>query len=195
MANPDGYSTPVDFRVTQNPVPIQSVQDANYNFQEVYDFIKQVILTFVRYCGIGQYDTSVWPLLANDPGQLLFEGNVNKIYIKAQVNINANFYITLVNVGGILEANFADASSGSVKWADGFCTTNVLAGAVGEFILNRGVNIFPGGGLVVGQRYWLGATGNIRTTPATAAGQLEQYLGIAVSTMELVTNIMYPIQH
>lgn len=192
--NSDGYSTPVDFRVTSNPQPVKD-QTSNYNFQEIYDFIRQVILTFVRYCGIGTYDTSFWPLLANDPGQLLFEGNVNKIYVTSLGTFPKGTYISLFLNAGVLTA-FKARANVIGNQADGFCNSDFVTGQIGEMIMSRGLNPWLTG-LTIGQRYWLSLTvsGSIQTTPPVAAGNVEQYIGIAVSSTELVTNIMYPIQH
>lgn len=194
MANPDGYSTPVDFRVTQNPQPVVD-QRSNYNFNEIYDFIRQVILTFVRYCGIGTYDTSFWPLLAKNPGQLLFEGNVNKIYVIANGTFAKGAYVSVFNNAGVMTAFRAQANTISNQ-ADGFANSDAVAGQLVEVIMSRGLNPWLTG-LTIGQRYWLSLTvaGGIQTTAPVAAGNIEQYLGMAMTTTSLATNIMYPVKH
>lgn len=194
MPNTDGYSSPVDFRITQSPQPVKDYS-SKYNFEELYDFAFQVISTFVRYLGVGTYDQSLWPNLALDPGQLIYEGNLNKIYVIAKVNVLAGHYMNLFNDAGVLKIQPANAAP-TTLWADGYITADIAAGAVGEFIMSRGNNQALTG-LTIGQRYWLdgSGTGGIRTTPPVAAGTLEQYLGIAVTATELITNIMYPIQH
>jgi hypothetical protein len=195
MPNPDGYSTPVDFRVTQNPTPVKSNKDSDYNFQEIYDFIKQVILTFVQFCGVGQYDPSLWSQLP--PQDTLFSGNLNKLYIPAKQPLLAGHLISLVVNGGVLNADYAAAGIGAVQQADGFVTTSVInAGDMAECIMSDGLNLNVPGPLTLGQRYWLDvAIGRIRTTPLTAAGQLEQSIGIAVTTTSLLMHIGPAIQH
>lgn len=195
MANPDGYNAPIDFRITRNPPGGIVDPVVNQCLTDVYDFASATIATLITYCGVGTYDVVYWPLLATDPGQLLFEGNLNKVYCIANVAITAGQYINLFNVAGVLQARLATGAAIGTQ-ADGYCNADVAIGAVGEFIMSRGNNNHRTG-LVVGQRYWLNVAtpGSIRTTAPIAAGNVEQYLGIAVSTTELITNIMYPIQH
>lgn len=191
---PDTYSSPIDFRITKDPQPVTSDRASYQNFKDVYDSIQQIIYTFIKYLGVGTFDRSFWSSLSADPGQLLFEGNLNKIYIIAKVAIAAGQYISLINDAGVLKAQLASGVVGSTFWADGYSTGIVAAGSVGEFILGRGNNKYLSG-LTIGQRYWIGGPGAVRTTPATLAGQLEQYIGIAVTTTELATSIAPAIQH
>lgn len=191
MPNPDGYSSPVDFRVSQNPQPT-GLPKVDYNLQEIYDFIKQVILTFVQYLGVGTFDKSLWSQLL--PTQTLFAGNLNKLYVIANVNIPIGHYVSLINVAGVLQAKLSN-SSPTVAQADGYITSAVTAGDIAEVILGSGLNTVVGSGLTIGQRYWIGNGGNVRTTPDTTAGHMEQYVGIALTANSLWTTLGTPIQH
>lgn len=192
MANTDGYRSPVDFRITRNPAPI--IDDATQNnFNDLYDFAFAVITTFVKYCGIGTIDSSSWATIR--PKDSLFSGNVNKIYVPCKNNITSGLLISLVLDAGVLKADMAAGAAGSVKQADGFATGTYLAGAIGEFILQSGLNTFRTVAFTLGQRYWLGLAGNYVTAPLVAAGQLEQYAGIAVATDSLLVNLGPAIQH
>lgn len=198
MASPDSYRIPVDFRITRNPVPTKPTdRGVDQNFADIYDFAFAVITTFVKYCGIGTVDSSVWTSLAADPTLSLYSGNVNKIYVVCSVVFNAGTYMSLINVGGQLQAAHANGNSGvgAVAQADGFSTAVYAIGQIGEFIVQSGINNFFPGSVVVGQRYWLGTNGNRVTAPLTAAGNLEQYIGIAVSTKAILTNLGPAIQH
>lgn len=197
MANSDGYNSPVDFRITRDPAPV-SDKGANTNFDDLYDFAFAVIATFVKYCGVGTIDPGSWSTIR--PQDSLFSGNLNKLYVKATANIAAGHMISLVLSGGVLQASPASAAAGSVAQADGYATAGVVSGAIGEFIIGNGLDTTFNGTpapFTIGQRYWLNTAGGggLRTTPAVAAGQLEQYIGIAVSTSAIMVNLGPAIQH
>lgn len=194
MANPDGYNIPIDFRIGQQPPDVED-NKTKYYLSELYDFAQQIIQTFNRLCGIGFRPPSQWSMLAATPAITILEGQLNRSYILASVNITAGQYINLFNSGGVLKARLAKADNLTTQ-ADGYCTMNITAGNVGEFILNRGDNSFLSG-LTIAQRYWLSAStaGGVQTTAPVAAGQIEQSIGIALDATDLVTSIQYPIQH
>jgi hypothetical protein len=87
---------------------------------------------------------------------------------------------------GVLSARNANATNAN-KPCDGFCSqpSGILAGQVGEVILNDGMNTSLSG-LTVGSRYFLDTTnGLVTTTAPVAAGNLEQSLGIAITATAL----------
>lgn len=194
MGSPDSYSTPVDFRITSDPQPSGNSK-SDYNFQELYDFVRQAILTFVQYCGIGTFDTSLWANLATTPSALLFAGNVNKIYVVFSVDATPGKLINLFNNSGVLNARLAIATSLSTM-ADGYCTGTVAAGDVGEVILGSGCNPYHSS-LTLGARYWLSTVtaGNVQTAAPTAAGTISQYVGMAIDVVNINTNLGPPIQN
>lgn len=192
MANPDGYNSPVDFRITRTPAPGIKDPVVQQTLNDVYDFAYMVIYTFILYCGIGTIDPSLWSTIL--PTQTLWQGNLNKLYVIASVNISIGHYVTLFNNAGVLNVKLASGVPG-VFQADGYVTSAVVAGDVAEVILSSGLNTVVGSGLTIGQRYWLSNAGNVRTTPDVAAGHLEQYLGIALTADSLWTDIGPAIQH
>lgn len=191
----DSYTSPIDYRLARSPI---NVDDPNTqkNFNDLFDFAQQVIQGLLRYCGIGQFDPNVWNLLAASPGFTENVGNLNKLYAPGKVVIAPTLFISLVNNAGVLNADIASAAAGVVKQADGFTTTGAAhVGDIAECITQSGLLNYGGAILTIGQRYWLAGSGLIRTTPATAAGQLEQYLGIAITTSQLLVNLGPAIQH
>lgn len=189
----DNFSSPIDYRIGNTAPVIRNIQDATFAVEELYDFSLAVIRGLVKYAGIGEYLTTQWPLLAARPDQLVFSGNLNKIYMKCLVAITPGRYVNFLASGGIIQAQLADSTVPLP--ADGWSTGNYAAGDTGEFIWSVGNNTSRTVVNVLGQRYWLGVGGLIRTTPDTAAGHIEQYLGIAISTTGLLTNISAAIQH
>lgn len=192
MASIDGYNSPINFRITRTPTGVQD-KAAQQNFNDLYDFAFATIQGLVKYCGIGTTDPGSWSTIR--PRDSLFSGNVNKIYVPCKNTITTGLLVSLVLDAGVLKADNAAGASGSVKQADGFATATYAAGDIGEFILQSGLNTFRGTAFTIGQRYWLGLTGNYATAPLTAAGQLEQYIGIAVEIHALLVNIGPAIQH
>lgn len=196
MADIDTYRIPVDFRIGRHPANVEG-KNAQANFNDIYDFAFAVISTFVRYCGIGTIDPASWGNLASDPTLTLYSGNVNKLYAKCGQAFNAGQLITLTNVAGVLTAVQAQGNSalGAVARADGFTTAAFNNGDIGEFIIQSGINKYRVGATIIGQRYYLGGSGNFATAPLTAAGNLEQYAGVGVSTTAILVNLGTPVQH
>ncbi len=100
-----------------------------------------------------------------------------------------------MNVGGVAQVRNANATDSS-RIADGFCTTTggISSGTVGEVQLFSGVTQFAG--LVAGTRYYLSTTnGLVSPTPATAAGNVEQLVGVGIDTTHLAVNLGNWIQH
>lgn len=181
------YSAPIDFRIGPNPPVILDIAGTNLAISDIYAFANQTIRAFTDLCGIGQQLPSQWTSLAGNTKTLTC-GNLNRFYVTANEAIAFGSIINLFNVGGKIAARNANATS-NAKPADGFCSTSngIAAGAVGEVTLASGVALI--GGLVVGQRYWLSTTnGIIANTPAVAAGNIEQMLGIAIDVNHFFFN-------
>lgn len=162
--------------------------------EELYAFSFQAIRAFVDYCGIGPQNFVNWSLLAGNPRTLL-AGNLNRLYVVASEAIAQGAAVSLFNSAGVLNVRNANATN-NTKICDGFCSTpgGIAAGASGEIILNNGVASI--GGLTIGQRYWLSTTnGLIANVPAVAAGNIEQYLGIAISSTTFSFNVSNWLQH
>jgi hypothetical protein len=106
--------------------------------------------------------------------------------ILASENLSAGSYVNIYNNSGTPNARLADASNS--RDAHGFVKEAVTAG-------NNATVYFEGPnsnltGLVPGARYYLGTGGNPTITPPTfPASQISQFLGIAISTSAINTDI------
>lgn len=195
MSGSGAFLSPIDFRIsTQIPNGEKLGREEAAAIGELYSFSFQTIHAFVDYCGIGPQTPSIWSLLAGNPKTLL-AGNLNRLYVTASETIAYGAAISLTNVAGALRVRKANATD-NTRICDGFCCFpgGITIGEVGEVILNSG--LAPVAGLVVGARYWLSTTaGLISNAPAVGAGNIEQYLGIAITTTSLSFNISNWLQH
>lgn len=189
------YISPIDFRLSQSVINESQIDPGSRPaIEELYSFGFQVIRAFVDYCGIGSQNFSNWSLLAGNPKTLL-AGNLNRLYVIASETIIQGAAISLFNNGGALNVRNANATN-NTRICDGFCSSpgGIIAGSPGEIILNSGVAFI--GGLTIGARYWLSTTaGLIIAVPPVAAGNIEQYLGIAISATALSFNLSNWFQH
>lgn len=190
-----GYTAPIDFRIGQTPPPVTSFEDVNSVNTEIYASLQQMINALVNFCGIGPQLASNWSLLAGSSRTLL-SGNLRRFYAVAAETVGQGAIISLVGSGGAVQIRNAN-STNNTRVADGFCSTSggITAGAAGEVILGSGVVAING--LTPGQRYWLATTnGLIQNVPATAAGNIEQILGIAIDATHFWFNTNgFWIQH
>lgn len=187
------YNSPVDFQLPVSapdglPVLTKSAFDSTYNT------LQQIISVLVNYCGIDQQLGSQWNILSGDSRTLLSH-NMGRLYVQASENLAFGAAINLHNVAGALRVRNANATN-NTKPCDGFCSTigGITSGSVGEVILHSGVIIIAG--LTVASRYYLSLVNGLITAVApVAAGNIEQYLGIAIDTTHLFFSTHYWIQH
>lgn len=141
-----------------------------------------------QYLGVTQKDTSLWSILkASDT---LLAHQLNRFYAIAGENLAQNDIINIYNDSGTAKARKANATSGSVRPARGFCSTTggVTSGNRGEFILSQG--IIAVSGVVAGDIVYLSTTaGTLTLTAPTGAGQLEQFFGFGVATDLVLMNL------
>jgi hypothetical protein len=192
-AAPGSYNSPVDFRIPQH-APDGLPPIITGALEEVYASMQQIIQTFINNCGIGQQPLSDWPQLAGSPATIL-ANNVGRLYVVATEDILFGAAISLVAVTGQIQARNANATN-NTKPCDGFCSTvgGILAGKTGEVIVTGGLATITG--LTVGSRYYLSTVNGLITAVApVAAGNIEQYLGIALTTTTLLFHKGYWIQH
>lgn len=128
----------------------------------------------------GRIDTSMMPLGLG----------ANTTQATASEAIGAGKFINYWDNAGVFSMRLADNSNG--RQADGYVTAAVTSGAVGTGYPLDGTNAQLTG-LTVGTRYWLGTAGGVTPTPldeadAGNANKISQYLGVAKSTTELVTD-------
>lgn len=104
--------------------------------------------------------------------------------------IGAGKFVNFWDNGGTFSMRLADNSNG--RQADGYVTAAVSSAAVGTAYPLDGTNSSLTG-LTVGARYHLATAGGVTETPldetdAGNANKVSQYLGVAKSTTELVTD-------
>jgi len=135
---------------------------------------------FERFSGVTQKDITLWDsLLVSDT---VLKHQLGRLYVVAFENLILGDLINLFSDAGILKARRANAASGSVRPAVGYCSTTngILAGARGECILSQGLNTITG--VAVGDRLFLSTSaGQATVTPPGGAGELEQFVGIGVA--------------
>lgn len=191
----DTYSAPVDFRITQLPDADLS-PEIRRGVGPLYSAIQQIIQTFVNNCGIGQQPFQFWTQYATQaPDSTVLAANMGRIYLTASENISFGGAVSMFDNAGLISMRNANATN-NTKSCDGFCSTSggILAGAVGEFILHRGIVQITG--LTAGAKYWLSTSnGLVTNTAPVAAGNIEQYLGKAISTTKLAFMSHYWVQH
>lgn len=187
------YSSPVNFRVPQNPdanLP-KEVQNA---FSEIYMGFQQVIFAFTDNCGIGPRTSSDWPKYAGLAASIL-QQNMGRFYVTASEPILFGAMISLWNDAGVLKARNANATN-NTKPADGYCSViaGINTGEVGEVILGGGVAAIAS--ITPGTRYYLSTTnGLITNVPPVAAGNIEQYIGIGIESNFIYVNLQHWRQH
>ena len=109
--------------------------------------------------------------------------------------------IQLFSNAGVINARNANSgtggTSGAVQPCHGFCASpaGVASGKTGFVQRNQG--LLQGlSGLTVGADYWLKATnGQVQTTADTAAGHIEQHIGVALDAATISFNTTSWIQH
>ena len=190
-AGPQVYASPVNFLLAQAAPP--NIQDpaAQYAIQQLYTSMQTVFQTFINNCGIGPQVQTQWNQYVGTTTTLLRD-NMNRYYAVAAEAISYGAIISIFGAGVVRNANAYDHT----KWADGFCNVpgGVTSGGYGEFILKQG--ICPIAGATAGFRYWLStANGIVANGPATGAGNLEQYIGVALTSAALLMDIGVGINH
>lgn len=112
------------------------------------------------------------------------------VQARASEAIAAGKFVNFFDDAGVFSFRLADNSNG--RQADGFVNEAVASAATGVVYPLDGSNANMTG-LVVGKRYWLGTAGGVTDTPLDETNQanankVSQYLGIAKSPTELLTD-------
>lgn len=187
------FTAPVDFRLQSNP-PDGLPEDLQPVFADVFNSMQQIFSTFVDNCGIGPQAAGLWSQLAGMPTTIL-ASNMNRLYVPAFEPVLFGAMINLVNDAGVLKAQLANAID-TTKPCQGFCNSaGVNTGEMLEVVLHSGTAKISG--LTLGSKYYLSAvtSGLVSAVPATAVGNIEQYLGVAIDEETLYFYTQYWIQH
>jgi hypothetical protein len=185
-------NSPLVLNITQDPVGVP--QELKPYFTEIYNALFQLQLALVNYCGIASQPQSEWSQLP--AASSVFAQNGYRTYLQCTETIATAAIVNVFNSGGVAKVRNANATN-NTKPAHGFC--NVSGGGVAgdflEIIMFSGLcTLFAG--LTPGQEYWLStASGLIAAAPAVAAGNIEQFLGVALDSSSLFFNSHYRIQH
>lgn len=151
----------------------------------IYIAFQNIIQTLIFFSGVAPRPPSALLTSDNDPTAIL-ANNVHRYYTQASEDIAVGAAVNLFAQIGILFVQNANATD-NTKPCDGFCSQvgGIAMGTVGEVILNDGVNLSLTG-LTVGAIYYLSTTpGEFTATPPTSAGNLQQYIGKALTTTAL----------
>lgn len=128
----------------------------------------------------GRLDESVMPVgIGADTTQAV-----------ASEALGAGKFVNYHDNAGVFSARLADNSNG--RHADGFVIEAVAAAATATVYPLDGTNAGLAG-LTSATRYWLGTAGGVTATPLDEtdianANKISQYLGVAKSPTELVTD-------
>lgn len=190
---PDRFSGggTTDFRLPLSP-PI----DPDVAIPNIYLVLQNIIRALVNSAGISNQDPSTWSTIAG-LGNFLTSGNNGRLYVPASEAIAQGALVSLFFSNGALTARNANAAD-NTKPADGIAALAPIAsGSVGEVQLGTGVIVAAAGTFAVGSRYFLSKTiaGAVTTTAPSSSGNIEQYVGIAVTTSLLFVNLGYWITH
>lgn len=135
-----------------------------------------------QYCGITQKDPSLWSSLP--PTETLFKQNLGRLYVVTNIALTYGMLVNLFNNGGVLTARKAQAISGTVRKAHGYCnvTAGIPSGSYGEIILGQG--IIPVAGVLPAQDLYLSAVtpGAMTTASPFGSGEIAQYVGYGIKT-------------
>lgn len=102
--------------------------------------------------------------------------------------LSAGDFVNLYNSSGTLKARKADATT-SGKEAHGWVDSAVSAGANATVYFSGGLNTNLTS-LTVGSSYYLATTaGGVTATPPSSTGNVQQFIGVATSTTELLVDI------
>ena len=147
-----------------------------------------------NFCGIASQPKTLWSQLT--AAQSILAQNAHRTYLQATETITTGAIVNVFNSGGKAKCRNANATN-NTKPAHGFC--NVVGGGVNgdflEIILFKGLNTLFSG-LTPGQEYWLSIVDGVVTSVApVAAGNIEQFLGVALDANSLFFNSHYRIQH
>jgi hypothetical protein len=112
----------------------------------------------------------------------LISQRLEKIFVRATVALGFGKMVNLHLVGGVVEAQLADATD-ATKPAHGVVDSlvGIAAGQWGEIIFMNGRSAGIAG-TVFGARYFLSTAGDIQLVAPTAPGSLVQLLGVGLGS-------------
>lgn len=185
-------NSPLSIAITQDPIGIP--KELQPYFADLYNAIQQLQQAFVDFAGIAPQDMNFWSQLI--PEQTILAQNANRMYLQTTEAVGTGAMVNCFFSGGVLKARNANATN-NTKPCHGYCNV-VGGGGLGDYIE---VIMFHGlctlfSGLTAGTGYYLSTVnGGIQAVAPVAAGNVEQFLGIAIDDTSFFFQSHYRIQH
>lgn len=162
-------------------------KDLYDDFLSLYRAIKNLADKVSEFTGIDPPDQLEWA--ESTASRTILSGNHTRLYVVANVAINAGQLVNLFDFGGgVLRARLASASAANTM-AHAICTQSVAAGQIAPLQWLRAyVNQI--GGMTSGVLYWLSPTaGFVQNVAPVAAGTIRQPIGVAIAPSQLLMDI------
>lgn len=181
MSGTQGNQGP-NFNLPQSP-PDSIPKELKPLFQPIYNTLQNFVNVLIYYAGIAPRPPAAIIASDGDPTSVL-ANNMGRFYVQATEAILQGAPINLYNFGSICAVR--NASSAASRQSDGFCSTTggIASGVIGEVVLGEGTATVAQV-LVPGTRYFLGTGGTYATVGSSAAGTINQSLGVALTSSVL----------
>ena len=168
-------------------LPNEQLTSQLYNeFGIVYRTIRNLTDGVGQLTGIDSPDAAAW---ADTPmSSTILTGNATRLYPIASELIAPGQLVNLFNNAGVLGARLASSNSATTM-AHGIAVTGA---GIGSRIEMQYLRAFTSsiGGMVIGQVYYTGtAPGTVQNLPPVAAGTIQQPIGVAVASNQLLLDI------
>lgn len=179
MSGGPNFQSPIQLQIGQS-VPSKFDPEIRAALDPVYGAINQLFQAFTNYAGVAPQPEEDWPQLTAD--MTLLAQNAGRLYVPFDQTVPLGQVVHLRGVSSVLTARKADAST-NARPCRAICVTpgGVTSGDYGEVMLQGCVGGLSG--MTRGTNYYLSTVaGVITATAPVAAGNIEQYLGWALSS-------------
>lgn len=184
-----GYSSSIDTGLPAIPDlnNIQQPDKLAYNFIQVYNAISTLAQSIDSYTGNSPQPTSVTNSNIQPVESTVLVGNTSNLWCNAQTALLAGYAVKFVNVSGVLNAAYAQASALS-NMCYGITMTAAAINTPVQVLLLGLFNF--GGSVIPGSLYYLSPTvaGGITTTSPATSGQIIQPVGYGLDTDSIFFN-------
>lgn len=177
------FESPIDMGLPQ--VPQNVPPELFTEFVTIYNALQALQRGINQYVGVIAWPEGEWAQLT--PADTILSQNQHRLYITATETLPFGALVNLWNDSGFLKGRLANATN-NLKPCQAICNTvgGILAGTPGEVILMSGLSLGVSS-LLPGTRYFLSTVpGVVTNSPPSAAGNIEQSIGVALSG-----NILY----
>lgn len=169
--------------------------EAYNHFLAIYNAIHKLEFLISQYTGADAQPADYWSQLTAD--STVLSGNLNRFYLRAYEALDFGNCVSLINDAGTAKVRKANATN-NTKPAFGFVNTTGTTAIGGYCEVIAGMGLLTGiSGLTPAARYFLSTTDALITNAApVAAGNIEQVVGIAITSSRLFMNLTQAwIQH